>query len=197
MSRDWNAAYEMGDTPWDKGEAAPPLCEFLARTEIRGSVLVPGSGLGRDVRLLAAQGAEVLGLDIAPEAVRQAEAFSRVGSECYVSGDFLNLSTELEGRFDWVVEHTCLCALEPDLRQLYADAVHAALKPGGRFLAIFFRDVGEYEGDGPPHPISAAQIDSLFGAGFEAVERFVPMQSYPSRPYGSEEVVLYCKRTRE
>ena len=56
MSRDWNAAYEMGDTPWDKG-LPRRRCE-LARTEIRGSVLVPGSGLGRDVCLLAAQGAE-------------------------------------------------------------------------------------------------------------------------------------------
>ena len=29
MARDWNAAYEVGDTPWDKGYASPPLIEFL------------------------------------------------------------------------------------------------------------------------------------------------------------------------
>ena len=29
MARDWNAAYEEGDTPWDKGYASPPLIEFL------------------------------------------------------------------------------------------------------------------------------------------------------------------------
>lgn len=72
MPKDWNAAYEDDDTPWDKGIAAPPLRAFLAKHPIRGRVLVPGCGLGHDVRLLAEQGASVVGLDIVPKAVRQA-----------------------------------------------------------------------------------------------------------------------------
>ena len=155
MSKDWNTAYEVGDTPWDKGEAAPPLQEFLERRNITGSVLVPGCGSGHDVRLLAEQGADVLGLDIAAAAVRLAVERSKVRGECYAHGDFLNLSEDLRGQFDWLVEHTCLCALDPELRQAYAEAVDAA---GGDDTTLFvarittvdtlLKETAEREGSG-------------------------------------------------
>ena len=193
MPRDWNAAYENEDTPWDKGEASPPLREFLSKRCVEGRVLVPGCGTGHDVRLLAKQGAEVVGMDIAPNALRLAEQFAKVSSEIYVLGDFLNLPEDHVGIFDFVVEHTCLCALEPDQREDYAAAVVKTLKPGGHLLAVFFREVSNYDGNGPPHPISAEQIEALFGEPFECLERFVPKQSYASRPIGAEEVCLLRK----
>lgn len=188
MPRDWNAAYENEDTPWDKGRASPPLEDFLKEQAIAGRVLVPGCGTGHDVRLLAAQGASVLGLDIAPRALRKARSFPVVAGEGYEEGDFLDLPIPLRGCFDWVVEHTCLCALEPDQRAAYARAVGEALKPGGQFLAVFFREVPGYEGEGPPHPISSEEIAALFGGDFETLSRRVPERSYPSRPPGCEEL---------
>ena len=190
MPRNWNSAYENDDTPWDKGYAAPPLVEFLERHRVDGRTLVPGCGLGHDVRLLAEQGAEVLGLDIAPAAIEKARSIDPVGSESYVLGNFLELEKQYQGQFDFVFEHTCLCAIEPSERRVYAESIAAALKPGGHYLAVFFRDVPEYEGDGPPHPISEDEILELFGACFERIESFVPRQTYPSRPVGCEEVRL-------
>lgn len=194
MPKNWNAAYEDDDIPWDKGVAAPPLAEFLETHSITGRVLVPGCGLGHDVRLLTSQGALALGMDIAPCAVRKAQAFPTVANESYAVGDFLDLSTEWAGQFDWVVEHTCLCALELDQRKEYAASVTKALMPGGNYLAVFYREVSNSNGDGPPYPISVEAIDTLFGAHFEQVKSFVPNKSYPSRPYGSEEVVWFRKR---
>ncbi|ADE55772.1 methyltransferase domain-containing protein [Coraliomargarita akajimensis] len=193
MSTNWNELYENQDTPWDKGEAAPPLREFLTRHWIGGHVLVPGCGAGHDVRLLAEQGATVLGFDLAPAAIALAESIEPVGGESYRCGDFLELAEDLIGQFDWVVEHTCLCALEPSMRQAYAQSVLQALKPGGTYLAVFYREIPDYDGDGPPHPIAEEAIESLFGGAFELLERFVPEQSYASRPYGSEEVCLFRK----
>lgn len=188
MSRDWNDAYLIGDTPWDKGYASPPLAEFLKAFPVEGRVLVPGCGRGHDVRCLAAGGAEVVGLDIAPSAIRAAEAFPRVGSESYAVGDFLNLAPEFNSVFDWVFEHTCLCAISPAERVAYARAVCRALRPGGNFLAVFFRKVGDYRDGGPPHPIDGAETDRLFGEDFEIVRRYVPKWHYPGRPEGAEEV---------
>lgn len=189
QTKDWDKAYEEEDTPWDKGMASPPLLEFLARQTISGRVLVPGCGTGHDVRALAAQGADVIGMDIAPSAIRKAEAFSTVAGERYVLGDFLNLDAEHCGLYDCVVEHTCLCAIEPSEREAYVRAVQMTLKPGGYYLAVFFREVSDYTGDGPPHPISREESHALFGDVFEVVESFVPQQTYPSRPLGAEEVV--------
>jgi len=194
MAKDWNVAYEQGDMPWDKGEAAPPLRAFLKRSPIEGHVLVPGCGLGHDVRLLAKQGAVTVGLEIASDAVRRAQAIPANKDASFELGDFLNLPDRHHRQFDYVVEHTCLCALDREQRASYAQSVRLALKPGGLYLAIFYREVKDYDGDGPPHPISAEEIEDLFRADFEMVEREVPQETYFSRPVGCEEVCLMRKR---
>jgi SAM-dependent methyltransferase len=188
MARDWNAAYEGGDTPWDKGYASPPLIEFLKLQSISGRVLVPGCGAGHDVRALSAEGAEVVGLDIAPRGINKAETFPVSCGERYELGDFLNLGKQYHQAFDWIVEHTCLCAIDPSEREAYARSVAQALKPDGKYLAIFFREVSDYQGNGPPHPISREQSDILFGNSFELIKSFVPQQTYPSRVICAEEV---------
>ena len=66
--------------------------------------------------------------------------------------------------------------------------------PAVMYLAVFFRDVSDYDGDGPPHPISAEEIEALFRADFEMLEREVPQETYSSRPVGCEEVCLMRKR---
>ena len=40
------------------------------------------------------------------------------------------LFAELAGKFDAVVEHTCLCALNPVDRKAYVQSVRKLLKPG-------------------------------------------------------------------
>ena len=66
---DWDKRYLAGDTPWEKGRAAPPLGELLLKMDPaawgNGPLLVPGCGLGHDVRALAALGRSVLGVDLA------------------------------------------------------------------------------------------------------------------------------------
>lgn len=195
MAKDWNAAYEAKHTPWDKGSASPPLSAFLEKHPLTGRVLVPGCGLGYDARLLARQGASVVGLDIAPSAVRQARALPAEGELSFEVGDFLNLAENDHGQFDTVVEHTCLCALDPAQRLAYVRSVLQALKPDGHYLAVFFRKVKDYRGEGPPHPIAAEQIEALFGDDFDTLESSVPQQSYPCRPLGSEEVRWMRKRS--
>lgn len=191
MPRDWNKAYEEGDTPWDKGYASPPLAEFLNRRRIEGRALVPGCGTGHDVRLLAAHGAEVVGMDIAPRALHEAGAFTRCGRESYVLGDFLRASEEHLSAYEWVVEHTCLCAINPCDRADYAEALNRVLKPGAYFLAVFFREVNRDSNDGPPFAINHEESNALFSGRFELLDAYVPEETYPSRPIGSEEVTLW------
>ena len=54
MPTDWEDHYRTGDMPWDKGAPSPGLVDFLTSEPVRGRVLVPGCGLGYDVRALAA-----------------------------------------------------------------------------------------------------------------------------------------------
>ena len=95
--------------------------------------------------------------------------------------------------FDFVVEHTCLCALDPAQRPSYVRSVFNVLKSGGHLLAVFFNKVSDYSGGGPPHPISLTEIEALFSEHFVFIERSVPQKTYPERPVGSEQLCLLRK----
>lgn len=200
MSTDWEQHYQEGETPWDKGLPSPGLADYLTKNEIGGRVVVPGCGLGHDVRALAAASGhpQVLGLDIAPSAVASAEKFPTVGSESFEKGDWFNLDSALQGSFDWVWEHTCFCAIDPSMRSAYVDAVFAALKPGGRLLGVFYLDPYDEEhsaGEGPPHGIDEADLLAHFvtDGRFSVEQRWVPESAYPGRE--QRELLLLLRRS--
>ena len=182
MSTDWESRYRTGDMPWEKGAAHPALIAFLKSNPVHGRVLVPGCGLGHDVRALAATADEVVGLDLAPSAVKGAKAHPAVGGERYVQGDFFALPPSLRGAFDVVFEHTCFCAINPEHRADYVSAVASALVPGGLLLAVFYLDPGLDPGEsGPPFGVTRAELDALFGSRFTALREWAPPATYPGR----------------
>jgi len=199
-AEDWEQHYRENDTPWDKGYPAPGLTAFLAEREIpKGRILVPGCGLGHDVRALSAAGgedAEVVGLDVSATAMKLANEFPKVGGEKFAVGDFFDLPENLRGAFDWIWEHTCFCAIDLDRRADYARAAAAALKPGGRLLAIFYLDPYDEEhqpGEGPPHGCTLEELEELFGPHFEITEHWHPSAAYPGRE-GKELMMVLQKR---
>jgi len=178
----WEARYVAGDTPWDEGCASPALVEFLSRHPIHGEILVPGSGPGHDVRALAAQSARgdsVTGLDLSPTAITLARSFPLAGNERHEQGDLFHLPSSWHHRFDWVVEHTCFCAIPPVRRADYVRAISRVLKPGGHYLAIFFLDPGVDEG--PPHGATREEIAGLFDPDFELLEEWIPEMTFEGR----------------
>lgn len=178
---DWEQCYQTGVTPWDKGVASPPLAAWLAGRRLTGRALVPGCGLGHDLALVAAAGAEATGLDIAPTAVAQARAI--YPQLDLMLGDLLALPDEWLGRFDWIFEHTCLCALPPGRRGDYEQAVARLLRPGGRLVGIWFiepeMDPGE---SGPPFALPLAELDALFpSTRWRVLDDAIPEVAYPGR----------------
>jgi SAM-dependent methyltransferase len=178
---DWESLYQAGDMPWDKGGASPGLVDYLATHRIFGRVLVPGCGLGHDVRAISCAENEVIGLDIAPSGVRLAASFPRVANEHYVAADFLDLPPELRGAFDWLWEHTCFCAINPAQRPDYAAAAAAALKSGGHFLAVFYMDPDHGGENEPPWGATTRELDTLFGGNFALLDEWRPARNYESR----------------
>lgn len=189
-SPDWDGLYREQTTPWDKGAPAPPLLEWLDSHpgECAGRILVPGCGLGHDVRALATleDVSDVVGLDLSQTAVDQADSFPKVGRERFIAGDLFALDPDQVGTYDWVWEHTCFCAIDPSMREDYVRAVHGALKPGGHLLGVFYLDPYDDEhqpGGGPPHGCSLEELSERFeqSGRFLIEESFVPTRSYPGR----------------
>jgi SAM-dependent methyltransferase len=176
---DWEGRYRVGDTPWDKGRPAPPLTDFLARRPILGDVLVPGCGPGHDVRAIAKQGARVTGLDLSPTGIAVARSHSPAGNERYEQGDLFIPPGEWRESFDWVVEHTCFCAIQPARRADYAEAVFRVLKPGGLYLGIFYMDPDHPEG--PPYGSTPGEIAGLFDPYSDLLEEWMPGSAFAGR----------------
>lgn len=193
LPMDWEQRYRDGDTPWDKGEASPGLVDYLQTQPLQGSVLVPGCGMGHDVRAIARKGGKVTGIDLAPSAIAAARQFPVVNEEQYEVLDFFELPDWYIGQFDYIFEHTCFCAIDVVLRPQYVDSVVKALKPGGHLLAVFYIDPA-HDNSGPPHRVSPKQLDECFGPFFYTMEDWQPQHAYPKR-LGRERMRLMQRRS--
>lgn len=181
----WEARYQAGQTPWDLGEAAPPFVSALNHPALNtpalsgkpGRMAVVGSGPGHDAALFARAGWAVTGLDLSAAAV--AQAMARYGEVArFVEADLFNLPTDLTAQFDVVLEHTCFCAILPEQRAEYVQAVARLLKPGGSLLGLFW---AHNEPGGPPFGTSEAEIRGVFEPTFAVRSVEVPGNSVASR----------------
>jgi cyclopropane fatty-acyl-phospholipid synthase-like methyltransferase len=176
---DWEARYQSGDMPWEKGEPSPGLVDFLAAHPAlpHGSVCVPGCGTGHDACAWAGAGFEVSGFDLAPSAIRHCCEKTRAAGlrADFQIADFL--ADAPPRPFDWLFEHTLYCAIDPAQREDYARALLRWLKPRGHFLAVHYLipDV-----DGPPFGTTREEVVQRFAPHFDLLEEWMP-RSYPNR----------------
>lgn len=188
---DWQAQYVTGVTPWDEGAPHPALLDFIAESgPFRGRILLPGCGLGHDARAISTAENRVTGLDIAPAAIERARRFPRTGQEEYVEGDLFNLGPDRRAAFDWVVEHTCFCAIPPAMRSAYVEAVAGALTPGGCLFGIFYLEPAVDRQ--PPYGASLDELNLLFGQRFALVKEWVPARTFSGRESRELVRILRC-----
>jgi SAM-dependent methyltransferase len=178
----WEAIYQSESPGWDLGEPAPPFVSLLAGPSPPppGRIAILGCGTGNDVSLFAAHGFEAVGVDFAPSAIGSAENRLRSANlkAKLIQEDIFNLPSVYHGHFDYVLEHTCFCAIDPSRRQEYVRMVEAILRPTGKFIALFYLIP---PGVGPPFGTTEKEIRSLFENAFEVLELRVPTDSVERR----------------
>jgi SAM-dependent methyltransferase len=189
----WERCYQKGEVFWDHGEPSPGLVDFLAQERFTpGSVLALGCGRGHDCLELARHGFDVTGMDISRSGIKEAKRLAQVQGVRvrYLIGDCLKLPRKMLGTFDWVFEHTCFCAIDPDLRTKYVDSVLAALKPNGRLLGVFYNIQPE---SGPPFGTTREELVEQFSPQFRLLLETVP-RSFPNRE-GKELLMLWERKS--
>ena len=186
----WSDIYTEGDPPWDLGAPAPALVEALesVRPPAGGEALVPGCGIGHEAIHLAETGWKVTAVDFAPEAVKEARTRVRHLPVRVVQSDIFELDEFYENKFNLVLEHTCYCAIPPELRPEYARVMATVLRNQGQLVGLFW----EVEGEGPPYSTDPSDIDNNFSERFEIVELARARNSFAERR--GEEWLVKMKR---
>ena len=174
----WQSRYESGQTPWDLDQASPHLISLLDDPPVwltPGKMAVLGSGRGHDAALFAKAGFEVMGFDYAPGAIQEAQR--RYGDIAQFRQmdifDLANPHSPWAGQFDYVLEHTCFCAILPNQREAYLASVKNILKPGALLIGVFWEHA---DPDGPPFSTTEAELKAYFEPEFE----FLLLQAYPA-----------------
>lgn len=170
---DWDKRYQDDDTPWDQGKPAPGLIDWLKNGQLdpQSRVLVPGCGRGHDASAWSKAGFETTGLDVSNLALNDArQAYESLPNLAFFPGDFLE--DQPQEPYDLVFEHTLYCAISPNRREEYKQALMHWLGPGGYFLAIHF--LFPLTEDGPPFGADREEIIGRFEGNFELIEDWQP-----------------------
>jgi SAM-dependent methyltransferase len=166
-----DAALGQAIIPWDRRAPHPLLVEWIEqqRADSVGRTLVVGSGLGDDAAFLAAHGYRVIAFDISKSAIESARRrFPSTPADFRVA-DLLNPPAEWRRHFDLVVETYTTQSLPVRLRATVALHVGRFVAPGGKLLVLAVAQDGDAPVDGPPWPLSRADLESFAVEGLEAV----------------------------
>jgi SAM-dependent methyltransferase len=173
-ARDWNAHYQQGLTPWDTGTPDAKLVEFV-RVTMRSParVLDVGCGTGTHALWLAAQGFDVVGIDIAPLAIERAQsraaATQVVGRVRFAVHDFL-AAPPGDGPYDLVCDRGVFHVFDaPAERARFAAHVAACLAPAGYWVSLLGSTEGPPREEGPPRR-SARDIANAIEPSLEIIE---------------------------
>jgi SAM-dependent methyltransferase len=168
------AEAETGDAevPWDLPRPSALLAEWARRTAVTGagrSALVVGCGLGRDAEFLAGLGFATTAFDISETAVRTARERHPDSPVEYGVADLLDPPPQWRDGFDLVVESNNVQALPAPVRSRAIANVAPMVAPGGTLLVLAAAAKAGDPADGPPWPLTRAEVESFAAPGLTVV----------------------------
>ncbi len=144
-------------------------------------VLVPLCGKSLDLVWLAGQGARVLGVELAPQAVEaffaeqglQPAVVRRGAFDCYSAGalevwcgDFFALTADDVADCTALYDRAAMIALPPDMRQRYVRHLTAIL-PAGCVGLLVTLDYDQSVLAGPPFSVPDEEVRALWSGGWQ------------------------------
>jgi SAM-dependent methyltransferase len=169
------AAAESGDAevPWDRGGPNPTFAQWIAERQPDGAgrrALAVGCAFGDDAELVAAQGFATTAFDVAPTAIAGARARFPDSPVEYAVADVLEPPAAWRQAFDLVVECITGQSMPPAYHAAASASIASFVAPGGTLLVVTAaRDEGEAV-DGPPWPLTRAELDGFLAGGLELAE---------------------------
>jgi SAM-dependent methyltransferase len=174
----WDSKYKIGATHWDSQRVALPFVRLLKNYKEKfppGKLIDLGCGNGHDAAFFGQNGFDALGIDFAPEAVKNAQKLYGQWAK-FRTADIFNLPKELDSKFDYVIENGCFCVIPLQRRDEYVQSVLKLLKPTGILIGIFKK-----LRDGFPHVPLTNSPEETFKPYFDIEPIY--KSSDPTKPF--------------
>lgn len=169
----YQAARDGGQPPpWDWQAPHPHLVRWATENKITGagrSAVVVGCGYGDDAAHLATLGFRTTGFDFVPDAIAEARRRHPDDGLDLRVADLFDLPSEWTGGFDLVLESLTVQSIPPQRRAEATAAIARLAAPGGSVLVLASALEDEPDAEGPPWPLSRADVERFGEHGLEPV----------------------------
>ena len=179
----WQSHWQRGETGWHRDEVMPLLQKHWPGIDPApgARVGVPLCGKTLDMPWLAAQGHDVLGIEVAAEGIAAffaeqgldddtvdtpAGRLHRAGAIDILQADVFEVDAATLANCRHVYDRAALIALPPELRRRYADTFYARLPSGCRGLLITL-EYPQHEKAGPPFSVGEDEVHALFSPDWD------------------------------
>ena len=189
----WENIYLEDDAGWDL-KGVTPVFKHISNELEKGSVCFIGCGRGYDAVHFAKKGFQVTAVDFAPTPVADLSTLAKKESVILtiVQDDIFSLHQAFKSSFDFVIEQTCFCAIQPERRQEYESMVKLILKPRGSLIGLWFPLDKKLEEGGPPWGTTTEEVKSVFSDAWCIKKEEFPEHSINSRK-GREKLIIFQK----
>ena len=159
----WEDIYKKNDIGWDLNGITPTF-EKLANKLKPGKVIILGCGRGHDAIIFSKLNFEVTAVDFAPSAINYLKKLCKRNNVKVnvIKNDIFLLNKCYDNYFDYVIEQTCFCAIDPKRREEYERLVYHILNSNGYLIGLWYPlDKAIIDG-GPPWGISISDLKNTF-----------------------------------
>lgn len=187
----WDNYYKNDNTPWDMGEVSPPLKGYIDQMTNKDiEILIPGAGNAYEAEYLWNNGFKNIDVvDISALPLQNLKKrIPGIADKKLVQTDFFNLQKQ----YDLIIEQTLFCALQPSLRDNYANKMHSLLKSGGKLIGVLFTFPLDSKQETPPFGGSIEEYEKCFSPLFTILVLETAVNSHPTRQ-GSEAFIILKK----
>jgi len=155
----WENKYQKNKIGWDLGIISPPLKAYFDQLTNKDlKILIPGGGNSYEAEYLFNNGFKnVYVVDISKQPLINIK--NRVPDfpePQLIHANFF----DLESDFDLIIEQTFFCAINPELRQKYADKMNELLREKGKLVGLLFD--AKLNEDHPPFGGNKEEYKSYF-----------------------------------